>query len=145
MATKCGKFSIKSFYDGMVQRGSESFPTTLICFWARIKVSFFIWEATWKGILTMDILKRRRCTLVNMCFICKGKEESCNHILLHCCVCYNSWSSPCLEWFGCCIPQSKQHFLVGIATLLERGERRRGMLLLFACFGLFKKRGIEGF
>ena len=53
-------------------------------------------------------------------------------------VCYDNWS--CLEWFGCCIPQSKQHFLVGIANPLGRGKRRRGMLLLFVCFGLFGNR-----
>ena len=58
-------------------------------------------------------------------------------------VCYGSWSSPCLEWSGCCILQSKQHFLVGIVALSERGERRHGMLLPFVCFGLFGKREIE--
>ena len=30
MATKGGQFLVKSFYDEMVQRGSNSFPTRLI-------------------------------------------------------------------------------------------------------------------
>ena len=81
--TKGGQFSIKSFYDGKVQRGSDSFPARLIWnSWAPIKVRFFVWEATWKGIPTMDNLKRRGWTLANRCFLCKGKEF-CNHILLH--------------------------------------------------------------
>ncbi|KAL6324320.1 hypothetical protein AAG906_012566 [Vitis piasezkii] len=32
----------------------------------------------------MDILKRRGWTSVNRCFLCKGEEGSCDHILLHC-------------------------------------------------------------
>ena len=83
MDTKGGQFSIKSFYDGKVQRGSDSFPARLIWnSWAPIKVRFFVWEATWKGIPTMDNLKRRGWTFANRCFLCKGKEF-CNHILLH--------------------------------------------------------------
>ena len=80
-----GKFLVKSFYNGMVQRGSKSFSTTLIWnSWAPAKVSFFVWEVEWKGILTMDILKRRGWILVNRCFLCQDKEESCDCILLHC-------------------------------------------------------------
>ena len=42
MATKRGQFSVKSFHDGMIQRGPDSFPTRLIWnSWAPIKVSFF--------------------------------------------------------------------------------------------------------
>ena len=59
-------------------------------------------------------------------------------------VCYDNWSSPCLAWFGCCMPQSKQHILVDTAAPLEKRERRHGIFLLFVCFGLFGKRRIEG-
>ena len=42
---------------------------------------FFIWEAVWKGLLTIGSLKRRGWTLVNRYFLCKGEDESCDHIL----------------------------------------------------------------
>lgn len=78
----CGYMPINknpSHYDG-----SESFPTMIIWnSWASTKVSCFVWELMWKEILTLDILKRRGWTLVNKCFLCKGKEEFCDHILLH--------------------------------------------------------------
>ena len=42
MATKGGQFSVKSFYDGMVMRSSNSFLARLIWnSWAPIKVNFF--------------------------------------------------------------------------------------------------------
>ena len=69
MSREGGRFLVKSFYDGMVQRGSDSFLTRLIWnSWAPTKVSFCVWEVTWKGILIMDNLKRRDWTLVNRCF-----------------------------------------------------------------------------
>ena len=42
---------------------------------------------------------------------------------------YDTWSSPCLEWCGCCITLSKHFFLVGIVDSWGRGERMCGMLL----------------
>ena len=48
----------------------------------------------------MDNLKKRGWTLVNTCFLCKGEEESWDHILLIVLrlVCYGNWSSP--FWSG---------------------------------------------
>ena len=48
------------------------------------KVGFFTWEASWGKVLTLDQLKRRGWTLANRCFLCLVKEESIDHILIHC-------------------------------------------------------------
>ena len=37
-----------------------------------------------KKILTLDLLKRRDWSLPKKYYLCKGEEESTNHILLHC-------------------------------------------------------------
>ena len=37
-----------------------------------------------KIILTLDLLKRRDWSLPKKYYLCKGEEESTNHILLHC-------------------------------------------------------------
>ena len=43
MTTKGDKISVKSFYDGMVKRGSKSFSTMRNWnSWAPTKVSFFV-------------------------------------------------------------------------------------------------------
>lgn len=82
MVRKEGKFSVKSFYGGMAQRGSNLFPTRFIWnSWVSTRVRFFVWEASWRGILTLDKLKRRGWMLVSLC---RGEEESCDHILFHC-------------------------------------------------------------
>ena len=147
MATKGDKISVKSFYDGMVKRGSKSFSTTRNWnSWAPTKVSFFVWEATWKGILIVNILKRRGGHWWTNVFYAKVKRNLAitSFFIVLRQVCYGNWSSPCLEWFGYYITQSKQRFLVGIAAPLEKGERRHGMLLLFVCFAPYGKRGIKG-
>ena len=48
------------------------------------RVVFFIWEATWRKVLTLDHIQRRGWSLVNRCFLCLNEEESVDHILLHC-------------------------------------------------------------
>ena len=112
--------------------------------WVPIKVSFFVWEATWKGILTMDNLRWEVGLWWTDVFYAKAIRNLVitSFLIILRQVCYGSWSSPCLEWFRCCKPQSKQCCLVGIANPLGRGERRRGMLPLFVCFELFGKKGI---
>lgn len=52
-------FTIKSFYFSLVVCSMKQFPT-------------------------LDQLKRRGWCLPNRCYLCKGEEESTNHILLHC-------------------------------------------------------------
>ena len=48
------------------------------------KVGFFAWEASWGKVLTLDQLKKRGRTLANRCFLCGEREETVNHLLIHC-------------------------------------------------------------
>ena len=47
-------------------------------------MGFFAWEASWGKVLTLDQLKKRGWTLANRSFFCCEKEESIDHILIHC-------------------------------------------------------------
>ena len=57
-------------------------------------------------------------------------------------VCHGNWPSTFLELFGVEY-LSPSNILQLAVTLLEREERRCGMLLLFVCFELFGKKEIE--
>ena len=46
-------------------------------------MGFFVWEASWRKVLTLDQLKRRGWTLANRCFFYLADKESTNHILIH--------------------------------------------------------------
>ena len=48
------------------------------------KLSFFVWEASWGRVLTLDRLQKRGWALANRCFLCQMVEESIDHLLLHC-------------------------------------------------------------
>ncbi|RVW55014.1 Protease Do-like 2, chloroplastic [Vitis vinifera] len=61
VGTKSDNFSVKSYYSCLEHGRSKPFPTTCV----PTTVSFFAWEAVWKGILTMGNLKRRGWTLVD--------------------------------------------------------------------------------
>lgn len=62
----------------------EEFPFNIMWnLWVLMKISFFAWEASWGRILTLDQLKRRVQRLWSRCYLCKGKEEIVNHIVLH--------------------------------------------------------------
>lgn len=41
---------------------------------------------------TIDKLRRRSKILVNVCYLCKGVDENCNHLLLWCLVAYRIWT-----------------------------------------------------
>ena len=48
------------------------------------KISFFAWEATWGKALTLDLVQKKGWTLANRCFMCLEKEETIDHLFLHC-------------------------------------------------------------
>lgn len=43
-----------------------------------------MWEAMWGKALILDNVKRRGFSLANRCFLCLCKEETVDHLLLHC-------------------------------------------------------------
>ena len=49
-----------------------------------ISLVFFVWEAAWGKVLTLDQLKRRGRALANICYLCKDEDESVEQFLLHC-------------------------------------------------------------
>ena len=83
--SKNGVFSIKTL-NKVLKLGRQSvFPTSVVWkLWVSSRVVFFIWEATWRKVLTLDDIQRRGWSLVNRCFLCLNEEESVDHILLHC-------------------------------------------------------------
>ena len=46
------------------------------------KIGFFAWEASWGKVFTLNQLKRIGVT--NKCFLYEEKEESIDHLLIHC-------------------------------------------------------------
>ena len=78
-------FFVRSLYSMMEPGGLSLFPSERI--WrARVppKVAFFAWEASWGKVLTQEQLQRRGFSLANRCFLCLSKEETVDHLLLHC-------------------------------------------------------------
>ena len=78
-------FSIRHMYSKLVYSPPLDFPYRSI--WNPIvppKLGFFAWEASWGKVLTLDQLKRRGIPLVNRCFLCEEKEETIDHLLIHC-------------------------------------------------------------
>ena len=71
----------------------KNFPRKLI--WNNCihpKVSFFVWEAWWGKVLTMEQLKKRGRHLASRCPLCGKEEESLDHLLLYCTKVYNLWA-----------------------------------------------------
>ena len=84
-ASKKGLFTVKSFYSSLVLCNTRLFPSAIV--WnlqVPKRVSFVAWEVVWRRIPNLDHLKRRGWFLPNKCYLCKGEEESVNHLLLHC-------------------------------------------------------------
>ena len=82
---KNGNFSVKSLYSSLEPRCAVPFSWNII--WSPCvptKVGFFAWEASWGKVLTLDQLKRSGWNIANRCFLCCAKEETINHILIHC-------------------------------------------------------------
>ena len=78
-------FSVRLMYSKLVYSPPLDFPYRSI--WNPIvppKLGFFAWKASWGKVLTLDQLKRRGIPLVNRCFLCEEKEETIDHLLIHC-------------------------------------------------------------
>ncbi|RVW28985.1 putative ribonuclease H protein [Vitis vinifera] len=83
--TKSGIFSAKSLYLALEAGCPSSFPSSCIWkVWVQPKISFFAWEAAWGKALTLDLVQRRGWSLANRCYMCMEKEETIDHLLLHC-------------------------------------------------------------
>ena len=83
--TKSEKFSVKSLYNALESDNPFLFPSSCIWnVWVQPKISFFAWEATWAKALTLDLIQKGGWALANRCFLCHKKEETIDHLLLHC-------------------------------------------------------------
>ena len=84
---KNGLFSVKSMFKVLDSASHGYFPVNII--WQpkiQSRMCFFAWEAAWGKASTLDQIQKRGRPLANRCFLCKGKEETIDHLLLHCCV-----------------------------------------------------------
>ncbi|RVW55231.1 hypothetical protein CK203_067014 [Vitis vinifera] len=52
--------------------------------WLLSTSSFFMWEASWGKVLTLEQHQTRGWSLACKCFLCKVEEKSIDHILLQC-------------------------------------------------------------
>ena len=80
-ASKCGGFSVKSLYSILEPGISPLFPSGSI--WRASvspKVAFFVWEASWGKVLTLEQLQRRGYSLANKCFLCLFEVETMDHL-----------------------------------------------------------------
>ena len=78
-------FSVRHMYRKLMYCLPTDFPCRSI--WNPIvppKLGFFVWEASWGKVLTLDQLKRREIPLVNMYFLCEENEETIDCLLIHC-------------------------------------------------------------
>ena len=83
--TSVGNFLVKCLYKVLDDSRVVAFPHRFIWnYCVPSKVGFLAWEATWGRILTLHMLKRCTRALANICFLCKEKEETIDHLLLHC-------------------------------------------------------------
>ena len=89
-------FSVKSMYKDFDISPAFNFPHRLV--WNPVvppKIGVFAWEATWGKVLTLDQLKRRGMTFANICFMCEEKEETIDHLLIHCKIAKILWDFFC--------------------------------------------------
>ena len=80
--SKDGVFSVKFLYRALQPVSLASFPSKII--WiscAQPKISFFVWEASWERVLTLDHLQKRGWVLANRWFLCQKRGESIDHLL----------------------------------------------------------------
>ena len=78
-------FFVKSMFKVLDSPSHCYFPVNII--WQpkiQSRICFFAWEAAWGKASTLDQIQKRGRPLANRCFLCKGNEETIDHLLLHC-------------------------------------------------------------
>ena len=84
LGLKKGNLLVKSFYSSLASRRVEPFPHDIVWnSWVLVRISFFVWEATWARILPLGQLKRKGRRIPNRCYVCKEDEEMGDRLLLH--------------------------------------------------------------
>ena len=74
-----------SVYNALEPNNFGSFPIRGVCLsWVQPRVRFFVWEATWGKVLTLDQVQKWGWSLANRCYLCLTCEEFIDHLLLHC-------------------------------------------------------------
>ena len=95
-----GVFDVHSFYTSLLAAPLVSFPWKSIwCVKVPKRVTFFLWTAARGGLLTIDNLVKKKLPLVNWCCLRRCKEETVDHLLIHCKYAYTLWSEV-LRFFG---------------------------------------------
>jgi len=63
------------------------------------RMSFFVWTATLRKILTLDNLRKRNIIVMEWCYMCKISGESIDHLFLHYMVAIELWRT-IMQMFG---------------------------------------------
>ena len=86
-----------------------------------------------------------RVPLTNKCYLCFSKEESIDHILLHCELARSLWNL-LFSLFGvpCFHPQLERHYWGGLSLVWERRGRKCGYQPPCAFFGWFGRKETVG-
>ena len=95
--------------------------------------------------LTLDLVQKRGWSLANRCFMCLEKEETINHLLLHCSKIRALWellfTLVGVSWL---LPSSVRETLLSWhGSFGAKSERKCGELLLFIYFGRCGRREID--
>uniref|UniRef100_A0A2N9GJ10 Reverse transcriptase zinc-binding domain-containing protein n=1 Tax=Fagus sylvatica TaxID=28930 RepID=A0A2N9GJ10_FAGSY len=80
-----GVFDSRSYFHVLHAPVAVAFPWKII--WgvkSPRRVAFFMWTVAWGRILTCDNLRKRGIVLVGWCCMCKGDDESVDHLFIHC-------------------------------------------------------------
>ena len=81
--TPSGVFEVRSYYLFLYGSLTDDFPWESIqCVNVPKRVSFFLWEAAWDGILTIDNLVKRGWSFINRCCLCRCEGEYVDRLLL---------------------------------------------------------------
>ena len=142
-ATKDGSYTVKSnLYVLEGGRGAEPFPKRLV--WNKLvptKVGFFVWEACWGKVLTLDQLKRIGFSLANRFYRCGEEEENIDHLLIHCLKIRTFWLLTALDiaWVK---PLLIKNLIISWNKIPLRKDDRK---ISRACFGQFGRRETKWF